>query len=116
MSSSKFFQGFSEELEKVAGVASLVGDALAPVGKFVAKHPMATIFGAVPAVAAAGKAYAGGINGGEKERVLEATSGHPSAYSDVNFHDLLPHKLQPWEKFRLSRNYPSFRKGIGATK
>ena len=116
MSSSRFVAAFGDELMKVAGVAGLVGDALAPAAKFVAKHPMATIFGAVPAVAGAAKAYAGGVSGETGERVLQATSGHPSAYSDVNFHDLIPHKLQPWEKFRLSRNYPSFRRGIGATK
>lgn len=116
MSSSRFVAAFGDELEKVAGLGSLVGDALAPVGKLVAKHPMATIFGAVPAVAGAAKAYAGGVSGEAGERVLQATAGHPSAYSDVNFHDLIPHKLQPWEKFRLSRNYPGWRRGIGASK
>lgn len=113
MSSSRFLAAFADEVEKVAGI---VGDALAPVGKLVAKHPMATIFGAVPVVAGAAKAYAGGVSGEAGERVLQATAGHPSAYSDVNFHDLIPHKLQPWEKFKLSRNYPGFRRGIGAAK
>lgn len=116
MSSSRFLAAFADEVEKVAGIGGLVADALSPAAKFVAKHPMATIFGAVPAVAGAAKAYAGGVSGGSGERVLDATSGHPSAYSDVNFHELIPHKLQPWEKFRLSRNYPSFRRGIGAVK
>ena len=60
----------------------------------------------MPAVAGAARAYAGGVSGEAGERVLQATAGHPSAYSDVNFHDLIPHKLQPWEEFKLSRNYP----------
>lgn len=116
MSSSRFLAAFADEVEKVAGIGGVIADALAPAAKFVAKHPMATIFGAVPVAAGAAKAYAGGLKGDDKEPVLQATAGHPSAYSDVNFHELIPHKLQPWEKFRLSRNYPSFRRGIGASK
>jgi hypothetical protein len=100
--------------EKTAGIGSLVGDALAPVGKFVVKHPMATLLGLATPAMAAGTAYAGGLSGGDKEPALQASVGHPSAYSDVNFHNLIPEKAPPWERYRLSRNYPSWRKGIGA--
>lgn len=100
--------------EKRAGVvSSLLGGALKGTGKLVAKYPVTSILGVYPAARAAAGAYGKRVAGTEAEHVLAARPGQPSAYSDVNFHELFPHKLQPWQKFRLSRNYPAWRARIG---
>jgi hypothetical protein len=104
-----------KDKEKTAGVATGVAKGvLGRAGKFVLKHPMLSIFGLYPAAREAGKAYAGRVKG-PAASVLAAKPGQPSPYSNVNFHELFPHKLQPWQKHRLHRNYPAWRSRIGAT-
>ena len=98
-----FTEGFAGELEKRAG---LVGSALKGVGGLAAKHPFFSIFAALPAITGAGKAFAQRMGGaaGEEASILGTKPFRPSPAFYTNFHELMPHELQPWEKFRLHRN------------
>ena len=114
-----FTEGFAGEIVKLAGTkqAGLVSGALKAVGGLAARHPWATIFGVAPAIMGAGKAFAQRMGGaaGEEASVLGTKAFRPSPAFYTNFHELMPHELQPWEKFRLHRNFPKWRATEGAT-
>jgi hypothetical protein len=105
-----------ESREALGKTAGPVGAALKTVaggaGKFVLKHPVVSLFGLYPAGRAAASAFGERAAGQEPERVLAAKPGQPSPYHEANFHELFPHKLAPWERFRLHRNYPGWRSKI----
>lgn len=115
-----FLAGFTAEIEKNAGLltggAKLVGKALKPVASTAARFPMFTIFGAAPAAMGAAKAYGGRLAGETGESIIKAKPFQPSPYHYANFHELFPHKLQPWERYKLHANRsPSMRRADAAS-
>jgi hypothetical protein len=109
---TSFTEGFAAEIEKVSGLLSkAVGGAAKTTGGFLARHPFATIFGAVPAVTGASKAFAQRMSGaaGAEPSILTTKPLRPSREFYTNFHELFPHRLAPWQKYRLHRNFPAYR-------
>lgn len=105
---STFMDGFTDELEKLGGVASAAGKAVS----YVAKHPLKTIGTAllVGAPAYAGYQGAKGAWSKKKERVIHARPGRPSQLWGINFNRLIGKKqLSKLEKERLSRHFARYR-------
>jgi len=94
--------GFADELTKLGSLG-----ALKSLGKFVYKHPMATL-GIVGTGAATGLAAKAGYESGRaggKGRYLPASAAGPSDAAYINYHQFFEHKPSRKERKKLHRNY-----------
>jgi len=98
-----FFEGFWDELEKIGGI----GSAAVGLGKFIAKHPWATLNTAM--IGSAGLAGARAAKSGG--RAIAASSRGPSKAWYIDYHKALglPKRMSKLEEQRLSRNFARYR-------
>ena len=96
------------DARKIKKEAGLIGAAAKGIGTFLAKRPLFSIFGLLPAITGAGKAVTQrlGSAAGEEASILGTRVNQPSEAFRANFHDLLPHNMPPWERFRASQFAP----------
>jgi len=109
---TSFTEGFASEIEKLGGLGTkALGAAAKSTGGFLAKRPMFSIFGLLPAVTGAGKAFGERVSGaaGTEPSIIGTKAFRPSSAFYQNWHELIPHQLAPWERFKLHRNFPRYR-------